>query len=164
MWTGCGYLAQLTFVEGRPARRRDPTGVAVVDDRHARVEGRRNDGALVRVREIGGELDDEGPRRRRAHAPEEDAQLRRLPAPLVDEGGVGRGDVELDEVGKGREALDERDVVVDRLASDGDDQRDPVGQPGQYGAVGVESWVLEAVAVDEARSLGRPAPHEVRLR
>src|SRR5260370_1430178 len=108
MWTGCEYLPRLS----------DPSGIAVVDDRHARVESRRDDGALVRVREIGGELDDERPRRRRAHAPEEGAQLRRFPAPLVDEGGVGRRDVELDEVGKGGQALDERDVVVDRLASD----------------------------------------------
>src|SRR5205814_2000265 len=91
-------------------------------------------------------------------------QIIRLATPLVDQRGVRRGDVELDQLSERRERLDEQEVLLDRLARHRDDQRYVMRQGRQGGAVGLEARIPEAVAVDQARPLRRPPPHHVRLR
>src|SRR5207237_186777 len=92
------------------------------------------------------------------------AELGRPRRPAVDQFGVGRGDVELDEIAMGRETAYQRHVVLGRFAGDADDQRHAVRQPGDGRAEANEARIREAVAVDQAGAGGARAADEVRLR
>ena len=71
---------------------------------------------------IGRHLDDERLRRHRSHRAEQSLELGRPRRPLVDELGVRRGDVELDEIAEGLEPADHLDVLLGRLARGGHDE------------------------------------------
>src|SRR2546422_1044558 len=139
-------------------------GVAVVDDADPRLERRRDDLGLIRVGEIGRELHDERLVRGGPHRPEQGPELPRLPAPLVDQPGVRRRDVELDQVTQRAEPGDEPDAVIHGLAGYAHDKRHAVRQSGDGGAEALESRVLEPVAVDEPRARRAPDAHQVWLR
>ena len=67
---------------------------------------------------------------------------------------VRRGDVELDEIAESLEPADHLDVLLGRLARGGHDEGHAVRQPAEGAPVAREPGILEAVAVDEARSFG----------
>ena len=83
--------------------------------------------------------------------------------PAVDQLGVGRGDVELDQVAELLQARHDPHVVLRGFARRGHDQRHAVRQRGQRGAVGLEARVLEPVAVDQPRALRGLDAHQVGL-
>ena len=79
-----------------------------------------------------------------------------LRVPRVHQRGVGRGDVDLDEIRRRGQPLDERQVVVHRLAGHAGDQGHAARETGERPAKRVQPGVLKAVAVDESWS-GRAA-------
>src|SRR5881296_2737115 len=138
--------------------------VAVVDDADPRLERRRDDLGLVRVGEVGRELDDERLVGGGAHRPEQGRELPRLPAPLVHEPRIRRRDVELDEVAQRGELANERDVLLHGLAGHADDERHAVGEGAERGAEALEPGILKPVAIDEPRARRGPDARQIRLR
>src|SRR6266436_4036843 len=133
----------------REARLLHAARIAAVDDGDARVTRRRDRGVLVGVAKIRRHLDDDRLVRRLSHRAEEVRQLMGPLGPSVDELGVWRGDIDLDEVAEGRQTLDHRDVVLRRLAGGGHDERHAMGKGSQRAAIGLQAGIVEAVAIDQ---------------
>src|SRR3990170_7212483 len=107
----------------REARLLHAARIAAVDDGDARVARRRDRHLFVGFAKVRRHLDDDRLVRRLSHRAEEARQLLRPLGPCVDEPGIGRGGVDLDQIAEGRQALAHGDVVLRRLARRGDDER-----------------------------------------
>ncbi len=84
--------------------------------------------------------------------------------PLVDEAGIGGRDVNLNEVAERLEPGHDLHVFLDGLARGGHDEGYAMGEVGECAPVGLQSGIVEAIAVHEAEARARVEAHEVRRR
>src|SRR5437016_11995052 len=123
----------------REARLLHAARIAAVDDGDARVARGRDRRLLVCVAKIRRHLDDDRLVGGLSHGAEELRQLMGPLGPSIDQPGIGRGDIDLDEVAEGCQALDHRHVVLRRLARGGHDERHAMRKGSQRAAIGLEA-------------------------